>query len=80
MPRSDPGRFGVCHFGLTLNRVSKSKIRLTFANTDFELNSASAGGPAPAHVRGWRTDYDYTYIADGQHPGPLNHYDAQPPL
>jgi hypothetical protein len=26
-----------------------------------ELNSASAGGPAPARVRGWRTDYDYMY-------------------
>jgi hypothetical protein len=27
-----------------------------------QLNSASAGGTAPAHVRGWRTDYDYLYI------------------
>ena len=31
-----------------------------------QLNSASAGGPAPAHVRGWRTDYDYLYIVGDQ--------------
>jgi hypothetical protein len=27
-----------------------------------QLNSASAGGAAPAHVREWRTDYDYLYV------------------
>jgi hypothetical protein len=31
-----------------------------------QLNSASAGGTAPAHVRGWRTDYDYLYIVGDQ--------------
>jgi hypothetical protein len=31
-----------------------------------QLNSASAGGPAPAHVRGWRTNYDYMYIVGDQ--------------
>jgi hypothetical protein len=31
-----------------------------------QLNSASAGGTAPAHVRGWRTDYDYVYIVGVQ--------------
>ena len=31
-----------------------------------QLNSASAGGPAPAHVRGWRTDYDYLYVVGDQ--------------
>ena len=30
------------------------------------LNSASAGGTAPAHVRRWRTDYDYLYIVGDQ--------------
>jgi hypothetical protein len=31
-----------------------------------QLNSASAGGTAPAHVRGWRADYDYLYIVGDQ--------------
>jgi hypothetical protein len=31
-----------------------------------QLNSASAGGTAPAHVRGWPTDYDYLYIVGDQ--------------
>jgi hypothetical protein len=31
-----------------------------------QLNSASAGGTAPAHVRGWRTYYDYLYIVGDQ--------------
>jgi hypothetical protein len=31
-----------------------------------QLNSASAGGTAPAHVRGWRTNYDYLYIVGDQ--------------
>ena len=31
-----------------------------------QLNSASAGGTAPAHVRGWRTDYDYLYVVGDQ--------------
>ncbi|WP_439374528.1 hypothetical protein [Bradyrhizobium sp. DASA03120] len=31
-----------------------------------QLNSASAGGTVPAHVRGWRTDYDYLYIVGDQ--------------
>jgi hypothetical protein len=31
-----------------------------------QLNRASAGGTAPAHVRGWRTDYDYLYIVGDQ--------------
>jgi len=31
-----------------------------------QLNSASAGGTAPAHVRRWRTDYDYLYIVGDQ--------------
>jgi hypothetical protein len=31
-----------------------------------ELNSASAGGTAPSHVRAWRADYDYLYIVGDQ--------------
>jgi hypothetical protein len=31
-----------------------------------QLNSASGGGPTPAHVRGWRTDYDYLYVVGDQ--------------
>jgi hypothetical protein len=31
-----------------------------------QLNSASAGGTAPSHVRAWRTDYDYLYIVGDQ--------------
>src|SRR6266404_8525063 len=31
-----------------------------------QLNSASAGGTVPAHVRRWRTDYDYLYIVGDQ--------------
>ena len=31
-----------------------------------QLNSASAGGTAPSHVRGWRTDYDYLYVLGDQ--------------
>jgi hypothetical protein len=31
-----------------------------------QLNSASAGETAPAHVRGWRTNYDYLYIVGDQ--------------
>ena len=31
-----------------------------------QLNSASAGGSAPAHVRRSRTDYDYLYIVGDQ--------------
>ena len=31
-----------------------------------QLNSASSGGTTPAHVRGWRTDYDYLYIVGDQ--------------
>jgi hypothetical protein len=31
-----------------------------------QLNSASGGGPAPAHVRNWRTDYDYLYVVGDQ--------------
>jgi len=31
-----------------------------------QLNSASAGGTAPAHGRGWRTDYGYLYIVGDQ--------------
>jgi hypothetical protein len=31
-----------------------------------QLNSASAGGTAPAQVRAWRTDYDYLYMLGDQ--------------
>jgi hypothetical protein len=31
-----------------------------------QLNGASAGGTAPSHVRGWRTDYDYLYVLGDQ--------------
>jgi hypothetical protein len=31
-----------------------------------QLNSASAGGTVPSHVRAWRTDYDYLYIVGNQ--------------
>src|SRR6266403_4702833 len=31
-----------------------------------QLNSASAAGTAPSHVRRWRTDYDYLYIVGDQ--------------
>jgi hypothetical protein len=31
-----------------------------------QLNSASAGGAAPTHVRAWRTDYDYLYVVGDQ--------------
>jgi hypothetical protein len=37
-----------------------------------QLNSASAGGTAPAHVRGWRTDYDYLYVLGDQTAGVLD--------
>ena len=38
-----------------------------------QLNSASAGGTAPAHVRGWRTDYDYLYMVGDQTAGVPDH-------
>ena len=51
--------------------TSKSRFEIEdsldyLPTTISQLNSASAGGPAPAHVRGWRTDYDYLYVVGDQ--------------
>jgi len=51
--------------------TSKSRFEIEdsldyLPTTISQLNSASAGGTAPAHVRGWRTDYDYLYIVGDQ--------------
>ena len=53
------------------HRVIASCSRRTDAldylpTTISQLNSASAGETAPAHVRRWRTDYDYLYIVGDQ--------------
>ena len=51
--------------------TSKSRFEIEdsldyLPTTISQLNSASAGGTAPAHVRAWRTDYDYLYIVGDQ--------------
>jgi hypothetical protein len=51
--------------------TSKSRFEIEesfdyLPTTISQLNSASAGGTAPAHVRGWRTDYDYLYMLGDQ--------------
>ena len=58
--------------GLHPVRKVASKSRFDLEDRDYlpttfsELNSASAGGPAPAHLRGWRADYDYLYVVGDQ--------------
>jgi len=51
--------------------ASKSRFEIEdsldyLPTTISQLNSASAGGTAPAHVRGWRADYDYLYLVGDQ--------------
>jgi len=61
-------------------RKAPSKSRLEIEDsldylptTISQLNSASAGGTAPKHVREWRTDYDYLYIVGNQRAGIPDH-------
>ncbi|MGY8684328.1 hypothetical protein Q2941_42230 [Bradyrhizobium sp. UFLA05-153] len=55
--------------------VKKSALKSAFEIEDAldylpttisQLNSASAGGTVPSHVRAWRADYDYLYIVGDQ--------------
>jgi hypothetical protein len=58
--------------------ASKSRFEIEdsldyLPTTISQLNSASAGGTAPAHVRGWRADYDYLYLVGDQTAGIPDH-------
>src|SRR5258708_24812245 len=61
-------------------RKSASKSRFEIEDTlDYlpttisQLNGASAGETVPAHIRRWRTDYDYLYIVGDQTAGVPDH-------